>query len=388
MTGDGPTYGLRTASVESLRANFIATSCEMAVLGFHGALFIMSAYLLIQKGLRSSQARRWLLVMTTIMFGFSVGSIVCSTEYYAVSMGSYAYYDDLPVDRQYMLRLNIASNVGLRANLFLSDVIVVWRAWVLYPDKLWPRVTLALALFGSFGGTVVSTVFMFLGRLGVDFKGPENTSPILTIPLLFTNIVACVLVALKVWDYRKNVKVYLGNGSSASSIERTLLLIFESGTVYCLLWLFLLLAGVDVLSERSNILLLSVAVSVAGLYPTTIIILVALEKSHTDTVFRPQDTAMVSQALEPIGFVVTGRRGETSTGDDLGDFGAYQSKPDSTAYRSSRTDSPWQRASMTESAHQASGRGVTLLSRLESHGVSEPVSEEKQRSESSDRGEL
>ncbi|TRM58285.1 hypothetical protein BD626DRAFT_512077 [Schizophyllum amplum] len=364
MAGDGPTYGLQTASVESLRADFVATSCEMAVLGFHGALFIMSAYLLIQKGLRASQARRWLLVMTTIMFGFSVGSIVCSTEYCVVSMGSYAYYGDLPVDHDYMLRLNIATNVGLRANLFFSDVIVVWRAWVLYPDKLWPRVALSLALFGSFGGTVVSTVFMFLGRLDVDFKGPEYTSPILTVPLLFTNVVACVLVALKVWDYRKNVKAYLGNGSSASSIERTLLLILESGTVYCLLWLFLLLAGVDVLSERSNILLLSVAVSVAGLYPTTIIILVALEKSHTDT------------------------EGETSTGDDLGDFGAYQSKPDSTAYRSSRTDSPWQRASMTESAHQASGREVTLLSRLESHGVSEPVSEEKQRSESSNRGEL
>ncbi|KAL1719344.1 hypothetical protein EV715DRAFT_290318 [Schizophyllum commune] len=322
--------GLPTHSTASIKEQIKAISVEMAILGFHGALFLMSAYLLVLKGLRTSLARRYLLLMTTLMFTISIASVVCATDFYARSIDNYSL-DDLPVDRALMLRESLTSNFGLRINLLLSDIIVVWRAWVLWPDTLWARLIMAVALFGSVGGVIVSSIFLFLAKLtDVAFLDWLNTSPILTVPLFFTNIVACVMVAIKVWDYRQNVKAYIGNaGNHGASIERTLLLILESGVVYCLLWLSLLLSGVEVLSDDSNTVLLSVAVSVAGLYPTIIIILVALEKSHTDTVFHPSSSPTESHSLEPLAFMATvpkdsftasAPKGSVSMGDDYRDI--------------------------------------------------------------------
>ncbi|KAI4521642.1 cytochrome P450 [Schizophyllum commune Loenen D] len=298
--------GLPTPSTDNIKEQIKAISVEMAILGFHGALFLMSAYLLVQKGLRTSLARRWLLLMTTLMFTISIASVVCATDFYVRSIDNYSL-DDLPVDRALMLRESLTSNFGLRINLLLSDIIVVWRAWVLWPASLWARLIMAVALLGSIGGVIVSSILLFLAKLtDVAFLDWLNTSPILTVPLFFTNIVACVMVGIKVWDYRQNVKAYIGNaGNHGASIERTLLLILESGVVYCLLWLFLLLSGVEVLSDDSNTVLLSVAVSVAGLYPTIIIILVALEKSHTDTVFHPSTTPTESHSLDPLAFMAS-----------------------------------------------------------------------------------
>ncbi|KAL1730163.1 hypothetical protein EV714DRAFT_272936 [Schizophyllum commune] len=320
MSAHCPT-GLSTHSTDNIKEQIKAISVEMAILGFHGALFLMSAYLLVLKGLRTSLARRWLLLMTTLMFAISVASVVCATDFYVRSIDNYSL-DDLPVDRALMLRESVTSNFGLRINLLLSDIIVVWRAWVLWPDSLWARLIMAVALFGSVGGVIVSSIFLFLAKLtDVAFLDWLNTSPILTVPLFFTNIVACVMVGIKVWDYRQNVKAYIGNaGNHGASIERTLLLILESGVVYCLLWLFLLLSGVEVLSDDSNTVLLSVAVSVAGLYPTIIIILVALEKSHTDTVFHPSSSPTESHSLEPLAFMATVPKGTVSMGDDYRDI--------------------------------------------------------------------
>ncbi|KAI5887504.1 uncharacterized protein SCHCODRAFT_02638287 [Schizophyllum commune H4-8] len=313
--------GIPTHSTENIKEQIKAISVEMAILGFHGALFLMSAYLLVQKGLRTSLARRWLLLMTTLMFAISIASVVCATDFYERSIDNYSL-DDLPVDRAWMLRESLASNFGLRINLLLSDIIVVWRAWVLWPDTLWPRLIMAVALFGSVGGVIVSSIFLFLAKLtDIAFLDWLNTSPILTVPLFFTNIVACVMVGIKVWDYRQNVKAYIGNaGNHGASIERTLLLILESGVVYCVLWLFLLLSGIEVLSDDSNTVLLSVAVSVAGLYPMIIIILVALEKSHTDTVFHPSAAPSVSYPSEPLAFIATMPNGSVSVKDNFDDI--------------------------------------------------------------------
>ncbi|KAI5825339.1 hypothetical protein K523DRAFT_323814, partial [Schizophyllum commune Tattone D] len=327
---------------------------------------------LSQKGLRTSLARRWLLLMTTLMFTISIASVVCATDFYVRSIDNYSL-DDLPVDRALMLRESLTSNFGLRINLLLSDIIVVWRAWVLWPASLWARLIMAVALLGSIA---VNAVVHENSRTSqVAFLDWLNTSPILTVPLFFTNIVACAMVGIKVWDYRQNVKAYIGNaGNHGASIERTLLLILESGVVYCLLWLFLLLSGVEVLSDDSNTVLLSVAVSVAGLYPTIIIILVALEKSHTDNVFHPSTTPTESHSLEPLAFMASAPKDTFMTGTPMGTVSETDNLRDLEAqfvsktgqdvsksdppYRTSRVDS----RSVHSTDHSSSRRSSSISS--------------------------
>ena len=74
-----------------------------------------------------------------------------------------------------------------------------------------------------------------------------------TMPLLLTNVVATVLVGGKVWYvglgerfaylltvsvryYRREIKSALGSWRKTSRVEKVLVLLLESGCIYCLIW--------------------------------------------------------------------------------------------------------------------------------------------------------
>ncbi|THU76602.1 hypothetical protein K435DRAFT_704503 [Dendrothele bispora CBS 962.96] len=59
---------------------------------------------------------------------------------------------------------------------------------------------------------------------------------ILTIPLIFTNLVATVLIGYKTWCHHRNIQNNLGNAGSSSKVQKILLLLMESGIIYLILW--------------------------------------------------------------------------------------------------------------------------------------------------------
>jgi hypothetical protein len=134
-----------------------------------------------------------------------------------------------------------------------------------------------------------------------DTPGPNTLSLVLTLPPFITNLVATLLIGLKVWLYRKQVKSHLTTGHSKSTTtraENVLLLLVESGFLYCAVWLLILIAGFDVMTAANNTLIMGIAVSLTGIYPTFIVIMVSLDKSHANTVFSSGDGTMeISQPL-------------------------------------------------------------------------------------------
>ncbi|KAI0739950.1 hypothetical protein C8Q80DRAFT_1124230 [Daedaleopsis nitida] len=101
-------------------------------------------------------------------------------------------------------------------------------------------------------------------------------------------MVATALIWIKAWEHRKFIAdVNLGR---TSRVERALALLIESGSVYCILWMLVVIYQViwqiygDAIYPTFNsaveYFLKGCLIPLVGIYPTAIILLVALDKSH------------------------------------------------------------------------------------------------------------
>lgn len=107
--------------------------------------------LISSQGLRRSYARIILLAVTIIMFAISTAHLVITMlsfliqwPYICATVAPDSFYAQLEW-------MNIAIDVMGRTQYFISDCVVVWRAWVIWYDKRWIRVFLLFSLLGTAG---------------------------------------------------------------------------------------------------------------------------------------------------------------------------------------------------------------------------------------------
>ncbi|KAL1719740.1 hypothetical protein EV715DRAFT_198479 [Schizophyllum commune] len=181
-----------------------------------------------------------------------------------------------------------------RMQYVLSDAVLVWRAWCLWPDN---RLVKGLLLF-LMGGTIIGSVaeLTWLYCPGPALVGTlETTSQLLTVlvPLLTTNVVATLLIGTKVLYYCRQIKGCLGLFTQKTQGETVLVLLLESGVAYILFWIVeFVLSTVAVDSEFSAALIYgSVSYHIAGIYPT-LVLFVAIQGT-TESLLSVQ----VSQAM-------------------------------------------------------------------------------------------
>ncbi|THU85737.1 hypothetical protein K435DRAFT_805680 [Dendrothele bispora CBS 962.96] len=97
-------------------------------------------------------------------------------------------------------RLTIGENFMARLNFIMGDIIVVWRAWVLFPQRF-AKIALSICLIGSFVG-----IFLDIGLLvkrviknPEDVRGEEENAIMVAVPLILTNFTATTLIGFKAW---------------------------------------------------------------------------------------------------------------------------------------------------------------------------------------------
>ncbi|PIL28071.1 hypothetical protein GSI_09824 [Ganoderma sinense ZZ0214-1] len=185
----------------------------------------------------------------------------------------------------------------------LGDAVVWWRVWVLWNKNRPVLASCCFVLFATlvFGAldTAVSCASGLiddpLGKVsnrvaagGAFFEG--NFFGLCAIAVsLFSNSAATLLVGYKAWKHRLRAKKHFDGVESVSRTQRVLMLLVESGVAYCLLWALVLSSNASWvisspgLSAWSNIMLYfaeGCIVALVGIYPTLIIVLVALDKSE------------------------------------------------------------------------------------------------------------
>ncbi|KAJ7592319.1 hypothetical protein C8J56DRAFT_1131905 [Mycena floridula] len=169
-----------------------------------------------------------------------------------------------------LINMDIFSATVIRLNYLIGDSIVVWRAWVLWTNHPRVHMLLCICLFGTFVGTTVDFAFTILFDLW-QFSDTPRFPPtglrtlILMLPLFLTNFISTVFIAYKVWDYKVEIKQNIGlSHNKQTKVERVLILLMESGSIYCLLW-----AVYPSLWQ--------------AIYPIIIILLLALEKANLES---------------------------------------------------------------------------------------------------------
>ncbi|KAL1759422.1 hypothetical protein FB107DRAFT_270993 [Schizophyllum commune] len=201
----------------------------------------------------------------------------------------------------------------------MSDAIVIWRAWVLWRDNTIVKAILCLCMAGSLVLPIVECVYWVKDAMGEPI--PHLMSLMVTTPLLVTNTVTTVLVGCQVWYYRRNIKGAIGPWKRSTQVEKVLLLLLESGFAYCLIWAVRL--ALDVAQSAGRIAIpyaiITIAYhSTAGIYPTLIILVVAMQRSATQDLALSQQISLPIVEGEAIVFQTksesSGSVGETTSG--------------------------------------------------------------------------
>ncbi|TFY81647.1 hypothetical protein EWM64_g2371 [Hericium alpestre] len=118
--------------------------------------------------------------------------------------------------------------------VFLGDAIVTWRAWLILDRKrrvlILPGFFLLTSL--AFGLIHVTSGDRIVGGLQTVLSGCD---PLFCLLTTATNASSTLLIAWKTWKHRKDVKRYLNSGTRKTQVGKVLILLLESGSIYCMI---------------------------------------------------------------------------------------------------------------------------------------------------------
>ncbi|KAH9026518.1 hypothetical protein EDB85DRAFT_169729 [Lactarius pseudohatsudake] len=209
-----------------------------------------------------------------IAFGFQVMQFVLNIE-----LGPTSAPRSTWSDHRFFV-VSVVEATITRLMYILSDIVCAWRAVVLWNRDKRIIVILLLLILGT---TAAAGCELGLGNPvppsgESSFQGDRG--PLIMVgPTLATNLVSTGLIAWKAWQRRVAVKKHLGEASRSVRTERVFALLVESGFIYCCVWIVYLISARNLMPVPGFAVMDDVLLFVSGLYPTLIIILVAMQKS-------------------------------------------------------------------------------------------------------------
>ncbi|KAH8993736.1 hypothetical protein EDB92DRAFT_1944426 [Lactarius akahatsu] len=273
------------------------------VYGVYIVLYVTSVHILLRKpDFTSSRPRMSMFGITTFMFVLGIIALVIETALlFQEIQAVFRFLFDLPTPGNLWSEHHINVALAVKATAtrlmavqyILSDIVCAWRAVVLWNrDK---RVIAILLLFilgttaaaGCELGLSLVPVFNsdlpYYSPAAAGLRGTVNFGPLIMVgPTLGTNLLSTGLIAWKAWLHRITIRKYLSEGSGSARVERVFALLIESGFIYCCLWILYLISAFNLIPSPGFPVMNHVLLFVSGLYPTLIIILVAMQKSPVE----------------------------------------------------------------------------------------------------------
>ncbi|KAJ7458487.1 hypothetical protein FB451DRAFT_1273256 [Mycena latifolia] len=292
--------------IYTLEGELITTAIQFWLHGLYTTLVCIAVYNLCthKEGL---SARKGLLAATFLMFVCSNLQVIEQLAFNVLQLLTLGA--DPPNNKTKLLNIRLSENVFGRVNYLMSDAIVVWRAWLLYHDNLKVRLLLSLCMLGSFVGATTDMTFGTLWLYGNLKYTPTGTRAlIMVLPLVITNIVSTSLMGFKVWQYRRQIKASLElPRNRTTKVERILVILTESGTIYCLIWIPFLYSiltkeGTETTGYKITA---NMVPQLSAIYPVVIVLLVSLERTHLEP-------TVSGSASQPIHFVSAAGAGATT----------------------------------------------------------------------------
>ncbi|KAE9398321.1 hypothetical protein BT96DRAFT_1020185 [Gymnopus androsaceus JB14] len=228
---------------------------ETFVYGVYSCLIPFFMFVMLKKGLRT-KVRKSLFFMSLFMYTIS------TVHWTSVDVSLY---------------VTLFSAI-LLVNYFLTDGVVVWRGFAIFLGNSNP-----LPSYCHYNNRVQNTTHSVARQPGAQCSHAINASQIANLVIsLLTNISATTIISIKAWKFRRDITRGFDKQTNGS---RIMALIVESGILYCISALTVLLASL-INPEHGTLDIYSpVSFQLAGIYPVVVILLVNQGNSMDKTVF-------------------------------------------------------------------------------------------------------
>ncbi|KAF5379345.1 hypothetical protein D9757_007656 [Collybiopsis confluens] len=328
----------------------IPVACETLVYGIYLCLAATSMFILLKRGLRNSTSRKVLFCVVLAMFLCSTGTLLSDimTRLRLGLSGAQTLNSESNIAQVIFVRINVSDRktftikdpkkISKVSKFLLSDYVVIWRCWTLWDTVLIPRLILIFCVLVSTVAGIVNGALFIRDDLvfGSAQNGPKSL--ILLVPLVITNIFSTSLVAYKAWQHRRHVKENLGRETKKTQIEKILILFVESGVIYCFLGFLALLVSIKTVHvgtatpSLATATLSTLQTHLAGIYPTAVILLVALEKTQESPLgpprpVRPGHVSSNSTRITALSFAIPRSSLWRDSSDSLEDTESQRSIP-------------------------------------------------------------
>ncbi|THU79827.1 hypothetical protein K435DRAFT_973015 [Dendrothele bispora CBS 962.96] len=320
---------LLDSDIHAVNSWMLSEAVRSLLYGVYVTLSIIAAYLFLKQGVSlrpsrrgsdlspTAKARLALFILTIIMLLFATVSLVLEIQAYLIQLplSSFEPPQDLDKFIKSMTDQQILLTFVDRINYPISDGIVVWRAWIMFPNSLFVKIALTFLFLSSCVGVFVDASLGTVGFLrDISFTGPNTRGLIMAIPMIVTNAVATGLIAWKTWHHYNTLKKNLSDSSPLTRVQKVLFLLVESGVVYCIFWVAWTSITVTGGTGTTSFQTYSAAMPfISALYPITIIILVATVEDDN----RYRTRMSLSQSIRFCSMQSTTLSSAVEVGDDI-----------------------------------------------------------------------
>ncbi|KAJ8095752.1 hypothetical protein PM082_022859 [Marasmius tenuissimus] len=279
----------------------IGMICQTFFFGIYATLMIFSTYLMVTTGIKSD-IRKYIFLMSTVMF-------VLSTLFWVSKMVDFIdlishhliHGQPPPTTTGPITHAMLVLGALVLINYVLTDAVVFWRAWVLCNPDYRRILYIPMVFLGCALTSVSSTIVIRIAMQSIPHMDGSTTDPrvkALTRAIdvcqianivfsLLLNLSTTILIAFKTWKFRAWIKSDLSAlGKRRTKGEKIMVLLVESGSLYCLAGIILLASTlirlpVGTLGNIST----PVNIQIAGVYPIVVLLLVNHGKTLENTIF-------------------------------------------------------------------------------------------------------
>ncbi|GLB44416.1 hypothetical protein LshimejAT787_1700430 [Lyophyllum shimeji] len=273
----------------SLLANVVSVIPATLLYGMFIYLFGHSTAITIHRGLRSWPARVMFItslttfILTSLLWGAFIAALLIQLKAGLVDdLAEFAQKRKLAAINAQIFPCMVIENWVDQLVIYISDGIVVWRAWVLFSEERWMMMLPAMLLLASIatGLAYLALMSSLSAFIAVQLRQATITLNLVTANLALsfaTNVVATLMILYRLWRHRRIVGVKALGAPSA--VQKVLVTLVESGAFYCAVQLprvILYASPVKPYTPRYYVtqVILTIASMLTSMYPTMVIVLV------------------------------------------------------------------------------------------------------------------
>ncbi|KAI0275433.1 hypothetical protein BC834DRAFT_852844 [Gloeopeniophorella convolvens] len=282
---------LRPIHPKSSVGLFTPLILECTLFGIYTPLIILSTYILCRRSMKKLQ-NILILFATLVMYAMATTHWVQNIRVLRM-----IFWEGLPSQNVFFtfqmadddeghVPIFLSRGVGVHVNFLLSSIFTMWRAWLLCGK---PRAVFLVFLCLGIALFVVGSVSMVTDK-GAIRQGPlgdqyltsahlDTNLGIITIAIsLVCSVLSAALIASRIWIHRRFIAVHFESCSRRWKAEQCLAIIVESGVIYAIILLALLLFNAITASEEQISLLSENIVQITGIYWTKVAIIVSMRQ--------------------------------------------------------------------------------------------------------------